>query len=103
LISFFSVRIRIIGDVNGAKWREEAGWFGCGGEPPRKATVWLLSDGVVERWLPTVAVMMIEPLKTSDLKRHGESQPRDLRGRTLGYYLWALLIINFLSQHSSFW
>ena len=25
-----------------------------------------------------------------DLKGHEESQPRDLRGRTIGYYLWAL-------------
>lgn len=88
LIDWFYCRvgIRIIGDVNGAKWREEVGWFGCGGEPPM---MWRLSDGGLERRFRTV-VVMIEHLKTFDLKGHEESQPRDLRGRTIGYYLWAL-------------
>lgn len=89
---FFSVRIRTIGVVNWAKWREEVGCFGCD-EPPLKMTVLLSSDEVVGWWLPTVVVMMIESLKTFDLKRHGESQPRDLRGRTIGYYLWSLWLL----------
>lgn len=72
--------------MNGAKWTEDVGWLGCGGEPPM---MWRLSDGGLERRFRTV-VVMIEHLKTFDLKGHEESQPRDLRGRTIGYYLWAL-------------